>query len=140
MRYLQNEAKKQKSVKEVTLQFSMIFQIRLNNNTDNFRVMCPLTCIYLIWVSVTSFDATAIYPTQNTSFVCAVETLEKYKLRKKFTLGTIWKIQTWSVVSVLSVEAGVTAQMIDVFEFLPWEFCKIRVSFESQKGTKVLGT
>jgi hypothetical protein len=33
--------KEQKSVKEVTLQFSMIFQIRLENNTVNFRVTCP---------------------------------------------------------------------------------------------------
>jgi hypothetical protein len=31
---------KQESVKEVTLQFSMIFQIRLKNNTVNFRVIC----------------------------------------------------------------------------------------------------
>jgi hypothetical protein len=42
IKYLQNEARKQKSVKEVTLQFSMIFQIRLKNNTVNFRVICPL--------------------------------------------------------------------------------------------------
>ena len=42
MKYLQNEARKQKSIKEVTLQFSMIFQIRLKNNTVNFRVICPL--------------------------------------------------------------------------------------------------
>jgi hypothetical protein len=41
MKYLQNEAKKQKSVKEVTVQFSMIFQIRLKNNTINFQVICP---------------------------------------------------------------------------------------------------
>jgi hypothetical protein len=40
MKYLQNEARKQTSVKEVTLQFSMIFQIRLKNNTVNFRVTC----------------------------------------------------------------------------------------------------
>jgi hypothetical protein len=33
--------KEQKSVKEVTLQFSMIFQMRLKNNTVNFRVTCP---------------------------------------------------------------------------------------------------
>ena len=43
MKYLQNEARKQKSVKEVTPQFSMIFQIRLKNNTVNFRVICPLS-------------------------------------------------------------------------------------------------
>jgi hypothetical protein len=42
MKYLQNEARKQKSVKEVTLQFSMIFQFRLKNNTVNFRVICLL--------------------------------------------------------------------------------------------------
>jgi hypothetical protein len=42
MKYLQNEARKQKSVKEVTLQFSMIFPVRLKNNTVNFRVICPL--------------------------------------------------------------------------------------------------
>ena len=42
MKYLQNEARKQKSIKEVTLQFSMIFQIRLKHNTVNFRVICPL--------------------------------------------------------------------------------------------------
>ena len=42
MKYLQNEARKQKSIKEVTLQFSMIFRIRLKNNTVNFRVICPL--------------------------------------------------------------------------------------------------
>jgi hypothetical protein len=42
MKYLQNEARKQKSAKEVTLQFSMIFQIKLKNNTVNFRVICPL--------------------------------------------------------------------------------------------------
>jgi hypothetical protein len=41
MKYLQNEARKQKSVKEIT-QFSVIFQIRLKNNTVNFRVICPL--------------------------------------------------------------------------------------------------
>jgi hypothetical protein len=46
MKYLQNEARKQKSIKEVTLQFSMIFQIRLKNNTVNFRVICPLDCIH----------------------------------------------------------------------------------------------
>jgi hypothetical protein len=40
-KYLQNEARKQKSIKEVTLQFSMIFQIRLKNNTVNFRVIRP---------------------------------------------------------------------------------------------------
>jgi hypothetical protein len=34
MKYLQNEARKQKPVKEVTLQFSMIFQIRLNITTS----------------------------------------------------------------------------------------------------------
>jgi hypothetical protein len=33
--------KEQKSVKEVTLQFSMIFQIRLKNNTVKFRASCP---------------------------------------------------------------------------------------------------
>ncbi|CAB4012544.1 fibrillin-2-like isoform X1, partial [Paramuricea clavata] len=43
MKYLQNEVRKQKSVKEVTLQFSMIFQIRLKNNNVNFRVICPLS-------------------------------------------------------------------------------------------------
>jgi hypothetical protein len=37
------KAIKQKSIKEVTLQFSMIFQIRLKNNNVNFRVICPLT-------------------------------------------------------------------------------------------------
>jgi hypothetical protein len=42
MKYLQNETRKQKSVKEVTLQFSMIFQIRLKNINVNFRVICPL--------------------------------------------------------------------------------------------------
>jgi hypothetical protein len=36
MKYLQNEARKQKSVKEVTLQFSMIFQIRLKNKKRQF--------------------------------------------------------------------------------------------------------
>ena len=41
MKDLQNEARKQKSVKEVTLQFSIVFQIRLKNNTVNFRVICP---------------------------------------------------------------------------------------------------
>jgi hypothetical protein len=40
MKYLQNEARKQKSIKEVTLQFSMIFQIRLKNNIVNFLVIC----------------------------------------------------------------------------------------------------
>ena len=40
---LQHEGRKQKSVKEVTLQISMIFQIRLKNNTVNFRVICPLS-------------------------------------------------------------------------------------------------
>jgi hypothetical protein len=45
MKYLQNEARKQKSDKEVTLQFSMIFQIRQKNNTVNFRVICPLNRI-----------------------------------------------------------------------------------------------
>jgi hypothetical protein len=43
MKYLQNEARKQKTIKEVTLQFSMIFQIKLKNNNVNFRVICPLT-------------------------------------------------------------------------------------------------
>ena len=38
MKYLQNEAK-QKFIKEVTLQFSMIFQIRLKNNIVNFWVL-----------------------------------------------------------------------------------------------------
>jgi hypothetical protein len=43
MKYLQIKARKQKSVKEVTLQFSMqIFQIRLQNKTVNFRVICPI--------------------------------------------------------------------------------------------------
>ena len=42
MKYLQNETRKQKSIKEVTQQFSMIFQIRLKNNTVNFRVICYL--------------------------------------------------------------------------------------------------
>jgi hypothetical protein len=45
MKYRQNEARKQKSVKELTLQFSMIFQIRQKNNTVNFRVICPSSCI-----------------------------------------------------------------------------------------------
>jgi hypothetical protein len=44
MKYLQNEATKQKSVKEVTLQFSMIFQIRLKNNV-NFRVNMPFNVV-----------------------------------------------------------------------------------------------
>jgi hypothetical protein len=35
MKYLQNEARKQKSITEVSLQFSMIFQIRLKNNNVN---------------------------------------------------------------------------------------------------------
>jgi hypothetical protein len=43
MKYLQNEARKQKSVKEVILQFSIVFQIRLKNNGVNFRIICPLT-------------------------------------------------------------------------------------------------
>ena len=42
MKYLQNEAIKQKSIKEVTLQFSIIFHIRQKNNTVNFRVICSL--------------------------------------------------------------------------------------------------
>ena len=42
MKYLQNEARKQKSGKEVTLQFSIIFKIRLKYNTVNSRVICPL--------------------------------------------------------------------------------------------------
>ena len=33
---------KKTSVKEVILQFSMIFKIRLKNNTVNFQVICPL--------------------------------------------------------------------------------------------------
>ena len=37
MKYLQNEARKQKSVKEVTLQFSMIFQIRLKITPSIFE-------------------------------------------------------------------------------------------------------
>jgi hypothetical protein len=42
MWYLQNEARKQISVKEVTLQFSMIFQIRQENNTiDQFFSHMP---------------------------------------------------------------------------------------------------
>ena len=47
MKYLQNEARKQKSIKEVTLQFSMIFQIRLKNNNVNFRVI-----YYALWIMV----------------------------------------------------------------------------------------
>jgi hypothetical protein len=39
MKYFQNEARKQKSIEEVTLQFSMIFQIKLKNNNVNFQVM-----------------------------------------------------------------------------------------------------
>jgi hypothetical protein len=42
MKYLQNEARKRKCVKEATLQFPMIFQIKLKNNTVDFRVICPL--------------------------------------------------------------------------------------------------
>jgi hypothetical protein len=44
MKYLQNEARKQKSVKGVTLQFSIIFQIRLKITPSfvNFLVICPL--------------------------------------------------------------------------------------------------
>ena len=41
MKYLQNEARKQKSVKEVTLQFSMIFQTRLKITPSIFE-SCPL--------------------------------------------------------------------------------------------------
>jgi hypothetical protein len=41
-KYLQNKAREQKSVKEITLQFSTIFQIGLKNNTVNFRDICPL--------------------------------------------------------------------------------------------------
>jgi hypothetical protein len=33
---------KKTSVKEVILHFSMIFKIRLKNNTVNFQVICPL--------------------------------------------------------------------------------------------------
>jgi hypothetical protein len=39
IKYLQNEARKQKYVKEITLQLSTIFQIRLKNNTVNFPVI-----------------------------------------------------------------------------------------------------
>jgi hypothetical protein len=43
---IQNEispnGSKKTSVKEVTLQFSMIFKIRLKNNTVIFQVICPL--------------------------------------------------------------------------------------------------
>ena len=42
MKYLENKTRKQKSVKKVTLEFSMIFQIRLKNNTVNFLVICPV--------------------------------------------------------------------------------------------------
>ena len=43
-KYLQNEARKQKSVKDVTLQFSsMILQIRQKYNNVNFRAICLLT-------------------------------------------------------------------------------------------------
>ena len=42
---IQNEispnGSKKTSVKEVTLQFSMIFKIRLKNNTVIFQVICP---------------------------------------------------------------------------------------------------
>jgi hypothetical protein len=49
MKCLQNETRKQKSVKEVTLQFSMIFQIRLKNtNNVNFLVICPLK--FLVYI------------------------------------------------------------------------------------------
>jgi hypothetical protein len=47
--------------KDVTLQFSMIFQIRLKNNNVNFRVMCPLrniwnaTSEYTLLPTATSF-------------------------------------------------------------------------------------
>jgi hypothetical protein len=37
MKYLQNEARKQKTIKEVTLQFSMIFHIKLKNNPPIFE-------------------------------------------------------------------------------------------------------
>ena len=40
MKYLQNEARKQKSVKEVTLQFSVIFQIRLKITTSLSSHIC----------------------------------------------------------------------------------------------------
>ena len=53
MKYLQNETRKQKSIKEVTLQFSMIFQIRLKNNNVNFRVIYAL---YLTVYNICTFS------------------------------------------------------------------------------------
>jgi hypothetical protein len=49
MKYLQNEARKQKSVKEVALQFSMIFQIRLKNNNANFHLYINLSTVCSIY-------------------------------------------------------------------------------------------
>jgi hypothetical protein len=51
MKYLQNETRKQKYVKEVNLQFSIIFQIRLKNNTVNFRMPFKIN----VYIEILSF-------------------------------------------------------------------------------------
>ena len=40
MKYLQNEARKQKSIKEITLQFFNDLSNWLRNNNVNFRIIC----------------------------------------------------------------------------------------------------
>lgn len=51
---------------------------------------------------------------------------------------TQFTLLTCSVLRVSSIEAGVTAQIIDVFAFPPREFCNIRVNLQSRNGTNIL--
>jgi hypothetical protein len=53
MKYLRNEARKQKSVKEVTLQFSIIFQIRLKITPSIFESYAfNLTIDYFVFIKI----------------------------------------------------------------------------------------
>ena len=55
-----------------------------------------------------------------------------------FPQSILGNVLTCSVLWVSSIEAGVTAQIIEVFAFPPREFCNILVSLQSLNGTKLL--
>jgi hypothetical protein len=82
MKSFQNEARKQKSIIEVTLQFSVIFQIGLKNNTVkfvNFRVIW--------WYAVQAFYLA----------VQVLELLEKYLNWKSGSRDALERFMTTSL-------------------------------------------
>jgi hypothetical protein len=105
MKYLQNEARKQKSIKEVTLQFSIIFQIRLKNNNVNFRVVCPLNTKCFKHASYNEFASPYFFMYIISSYI--VQFWTNHSLSRSDVLETkqksLYYIFVWVYVSLYTV-------------------------------------